>query len=718
MFNFKKAIPRNQKISTLLSLISIMLLLLVGLQNCNPYVSNSYHDNQIILGSTISDQKSSYATMSNSVQDIYCSTNKKQKLSMQDFLFIESSEAAFSQYRYMVIHPQPVDFSGSTSHFAEISSEFSQNFKSFRPATSLTVFGFEERDLCATERRIKNAFSKSVEFDLPLLIHIDFEWFIDSRPDIWNWYLPNFAGYNENNKFKVEWSGWNEPLKKYGIFWDVAGLERKARICYSNPSIQLEVVQKARFFAALINEWRLELAKMNKSYLFVGIDPGWETGIQNYSNFTAAKNKGVNYNMGYCALHYEGYSQNNPPTNPEAVLEEVVRKYAKFESQIFYEAGLPKNKIFTHIAAFDGDKISGPHPNAPFRQRGLVEQAFNEFSTPGFSIYPEVYFPDSILRNVRGREWSIIETAYSDFEHLNVFAGDPNLKHINIYSWDLVKIKGQVQNIKNLMNFPINYGEITGWIDGVYSSNDKQYLSGWACAQGYGEAVGLHIYANAPYPNGTLLTSSVKTNVSAEEGVAASCSVGVNRPLRFSFEIPSSIKQSYGGQSIYIYGIHPSGEGSKNKLLGNSGMLKIPLMTEQAIVSEPKEPSPVATVVGEITGWIDGISILNGKQYLSGWACAQGYGEAVGLHIYANAPYPNGTLLTGSVKTNTLAEKGIAAACSVGVNRPLRFSFEVPSSIKQSYGGQSIYIYGIHPSGEGSKNKLLGNSGNIKVPVP
>ena len=574
MSKYIKVIP------TVLGSICIIVLLILGLQNCNPYVSNSINDGHSVLNpsnlTTNSVYKSFYANWVNSVEDINCANMANINLTDAEFQYIKNSESQFSHNRYMIIHPQPVDFTGNLSHFQEISSQFANVGTSFKPATSMTYFAFEERDLCAFKKKIKKAFKYSVEYNLPLLIHIDFEWFIDNRLDIWNWYLPSQEGYNVNNKFKVEWSNWNTPIKKFGIFWDEAGLPRKARLCYSNPSVQLEVVQKGRFIASIINEWRLELAKMNKSYLFVGIDPGWETGIQNYSNYAPAKNIGVNYNMGYCALHYEGYSEKNPPADPEAALIEVVRKYVDLESQIFFEKGIPKNKIFTHIAAMGGDKVLGVHPNAPFHQRSPIELAFNDYSTPGLSLYPNVYFTDSIINKVKGHDWSIIETAYSNFEHLSVFAGDPNLKSINIYSWDLIKREGQIPNVINLMNFPINYGAIEGWIDGVSLSNGKHYLSGWACSKGYGQAVGLHVYANGPHPNGTVLTTSEKTNISAEQGIASVCLLGPGKPLRFSIEIPSHIKQNYGGQSIFIYGIHPSGVGSQNKLLGNSGNLKIP----------------------------------------------------------------------------------------------------------------------------------------------
>lgn len=252
----------------------------------------------------------------------------------------------------MIIHPQPLIFASDTKNWSEIYrenfSEIKNTFKNseynFKIATAMSLFAQEGNSSpCQIEQQLGDAFSQAEANDIPLLIHIDFEWMIEWRSDIWDFSTPE----KTNNKYKVEWSNWDTPIKKFAIFWDDAGFDRKSKICFSSPEIRKEVIQKGRLIAAAINKWRLRLAASNKSHLFLGVDPSWETGIQDYSRFEKAKNRNVGYEMGYCALHHEGYSAANPPADKKAALVDVVRKYVEMETRIFFEAGIPKEKIFS-----------------------------------------------------------------------------------------------------------------------------------------------------------------------------------------------------------------------------------------------------------------------------------------------------------------------------------------------------------------------------------
>ncbi len=424
------------------------LALLIGYQNCGKPLSSTSEQNSLFSNSN-NEQKSNlpiYFSPLIKGDDISCSntaTTGEFSLSAEQKLKIQKAEQNFANNRHLIIHPQPLTFAGGgktwsdiyKENFSEIKNTFKNSESSFKIGTGLSLFALEGGTTCDLEQQLNDAFLQAETYDIPLLIHLDFEWMIEWRSDIWDLNNP----LQPNNKYKVEWSNWNTPINKFAIFWDEAGFARKSRICYPNPDIRKEVIQKGRLLAAVINKWRLRLAENNKSHLFIGVDPGWETGIQDYSQLDKAKNYGVNYELGYCALHHEGYSQTNPPANKKSVLIEVVRKYAEMEAQIFFDAGIPKEKIFTHIVGTDGDKNTPPHPGRLFYQHSPLEVAFNAYSTPGFSLYPNAYYPELIKKHTQGKAWAITETAFNNFNHLKYFAGDPLLRNINIYSWDLIK---------------------------------------------------------------------------------------------------------------------------------------------------------------------------------------------------------------------------------------------------------------------------------------
>jgi hypothetical protein len=62
--------------------------------------------------------------------------------------------------------------------------------------------------------RIRSAFAAAREHDLAVMLHFDFHLAWKKRPDLWNWFDPEKPGYNPDNKYNVEWHGWDGPPNK------------------------------------------------------------------------------------------------------------------------------------------------------------------------------------------------------------------------------------------------------------------------------------------------------------------------------------------------------------------------------------------------------------------------------------------------------------------------------------------------------------------------
>jgi len=130
------------------------------------------------------------------------------------------------------------------------------------------------------------------------------------------------------------------------------------------------------------------LAAIGKSYLFAGVLSDWEPHMQDDSHPPVF--------CGYCALHHLGYSAQNPPKDIDLALQDVVVNWIILWDKALRDAGIPRDRIFTHIA-YMGDPP--PYIPANLIPRSYFSAtptviAFNEYSYPGFSIYTTDHFAE------------------------------------------------------------------------------------------------------------------------------------------------------------------------------------------------------------------------------------------------------------------------------------------------------------------------------------
>lgn len=114
---------------------------------------------------------------------------------------------------------------------------------------------------------------------------------------------------------------------------------------------------------------------------------------------------------------------------------------------------------------------------------------------------------------------------------------------------------------------------------------------------------------------------------------------------------------------------------------------------------------------GPIRGVIDSVQ----SSTIHGWACAAGSPHSITVHVYAGGAAGSGTLV-GGYKAYSTSEPAVANACG-STGTAYRFHIALPLSVRQQFGGQRIYIHGIHPTGAYT-NDLLANPGVFFIPAP
>jgi len=304
-----------------------------------------------------------------------------------------------------------------------------------RLGISASIFAFDWSD-DLIKQELDTLFSASEKNDVPLLLHIDTEHFWDNRPDLWNWWNESAPGYNPENKDNVEWSDWDKPTNKSWINWG-APFEHAPRMCFESSVVRNEISRKHAIVVNKLNTWLNHLSQINRTDLFIGIDAGWETGIDSYENVDWVP-EGYRFHLGYCALSKRGFSANNPPTDRELELANAVKDFATFEAKSLFDKGIPKEKIFTHIWGSEGQLGMGPvHIHAP------IWTAVNNYSIPGLSlytIYPGYYNYSQVSSLVAGKEWAFIETPPLNVSEYDYFLNSKNNslgynKMIVIYGW-------------------------------------------------------------------------------------------------------------------------------------------------------------------------------------------------------------------------------------------------------------------------------------------
>jgi hypothetical protein len=238
--------------------------------------------------------------------------------------------------------------------------------------------GFTVGPLCfdmsdeETRQFIQDSFAVAREHDVAVAFHIDDSICWGERKDLLS---------NPDNIETADWR--QEPNTGRRADWGPEPTRFPPQMCFNSPDIQAAVKQRASLIGAEVKKEMDTLKTAGKEHLFAGVIAGWETCI--------GRDFETGLPLGYRALSRRGFSEDNPPKDPDLERVNIVKEFMELWANSLHVVGIPREKIFCHIA-FTSQGLRAPDAKESFAtkvQFALPEVAFSSAYRPGFSTYPE-----------------------------------------------------------------------------------------------------------------------------------------------------------------------------------------------------------------------------------------------------------------------------------------------------------------------------------------
>jgi len=337
--------------------------------------------------------------------------------------------------------------------------------------------------------RVKQALDLAEQTGLPVFFHLDDMHFWYRRSDL------------IRDPEAVEWSAFprngevNGPLvPRYWLNWGTWMVFPAPPPCFECPKFRADIAERlAKYVAAPIVErlqrWRSE----GKAHLLAGIAIGNETQVPDYrmdvprgqepegidvTRGPTAKARMGRQEMvrtGYAALHRRGHTAasierlaRQQGRTADAVttdlLYEVAQDYAAFRAKTLLDAGIPRERLYTHFTspfrAFLEQRGRGRPDSVGTAGSGAlpppVKYAVNPYSRPGFTVARDMVDLRELTREIeaargpgeRDRAWAAVETypttgqpgrpqSQPQYEEYlgGLFANGATV--VNVYGWNL-----------------------------------------------------------------------------------------------------------------------------------------------------------------------------------------------------------------------------------------------------------------------------------------
>ncbi|HVR83638.1 MAG TPA: hypothetical protein VMU54_04955, partial [Planctomycetota bacterium] len=222
-----------------------------------------------------------------------------------------------------------------------------------------------------TRQFIREAFTVAKEHDVAVAFHIDDSMSWGNRKDLLA------------NPDNIECADWNLlPCKGRRLDWGPTPTKFPPQMCYNAPAIVTAVKDRAALIGREIKRELAILKSEGKEYLFAAVIAGSETQIGPDYETTRS--------LGFRALAHRGWSQENPPKDPDAERVAVVKEFIELWANALHGAGVPREKIFCHIVFTSQGLAKRPDASPAEKLRFAPgEVAFSTAYRPGFSTYPE-----------------------------------------------------------------------------------------------------------------------------------------------------------------------------------------------------------------------------------------------------------------------------------------------------------------------------------------
>ncbi|MEO8581441.1 MAG: hypothetical protein ABI425_02550 [Patescibacteria group bacterium] len=273
-------------------------------------------------------------------------------------------------------------------------------------------------------------------------------------------------GYNPNNKWNVEWQNWNTPMHLNWRNWGGGGVQlAPPPNLIDNPRVEASYndFQTARFEAitAVISNQYKKWLDENKGYLFAGVSIGTEVSL----NASVTKqDEFIPY--GYRAIQDLICPEEQPTCGKEKELtqteihqlrEQVVNQYLTNLSYRAVKAGLPKQRIYTHV--WSEAKSDEP------RYENYFLASINYYARPTLSLYGYAQDPLTLpllattLKNEGEPSWGASEfstdkdaPSWKKAMHNTLDNTTNSAQLIDIYNWKEHKDTPAVSEIKSALS--------------------------------------------------------------------------------------------------------------------------------------------------------------------------------------------------------------------------------------------------------------------------
>ncbi len=257
-------------------------------------------------------------------------------------------------------------------------------------------------------------FSLAEQENIPLFIHIDpiYGWGADlenstaDAPTIKYWNNETmrewieFPSDDKHLPIRIprtwfNWGSWCSPVSAFPAIGAPAYLE------FASQQLFQTIVEP-------LIHWRIRLNQENRTYLFAGINIGWETHIFDYRDIDPthlpnaswpinARNISMQQweagtQLGYASLYWQGWNETKLTDEAQrrnmtrndlfnTLCYAMVHDYLQTLARVCTENGIPKDHVFTHIVPMASVNPSWIRPTIP-----PIWTAVNSYSIPGFTM--------------------------------------------------------------------------------------------------------------------------------------------------------------------------------------------------------------------------------------------------------------------------------------------------------------------------------------------
>jgi hypothetical protein len=296
---------------------------------------------------------------------------------------VDSTETRYLTFQLMTGIYGYAGPSPTAGHFALSKGQLEEFVHSLVKAIGMTgnardKLGFAVGPLCfdvsdeETRQFVRDAFTVARENDVAVAFHIDDSMCWGQRKDLLS---------NPDNIETADWK--QEPNTGRRADWGPAPTKFPPQMCFNSHDVQVAVKDRASLIGREVTRELDALKNSGHEYLFAGIIAGWETQI--------GRDLDTDRLLGYRALSHRGFSEHNPPQDPDRERVQVVKEFMELWANALQGAGVPREKIYCHIAFTDQGLRAADEKNSYPQKVAFAppEVAFSSAYRPGFSTYPE-----------------------------------------------------------------------------------------------------------------------------------------------------------------------------------------------------------------------------------------------------------------------------------------------------------------------------------------